>query len=304
MQRRILALLLLSFILIGKGFSVEPIDRNVLLRRNNPIVQSFDSLTTLSVGNGEFVMSVDPTGLQTFPERYAPNNALVTQAKWGDRHLGIIGFEFPSTTFIEDFDGIDQMLILNSGIVKTCYRLQTNPISVYTVCHPKRNLIAAHIKSELPIPIKLCFPYTRDNNSSLQWNANQKHRTKLISKRSNAVVFERFIDGLNYYVVFQWQGNVSIVEKTDNYYVVTPEKGHFAFSCEFLPRFSTTFDEIVLPTFKETAEESATAWGTYWSGDCIKTLADSTHLFTPEEELQLLLDCYNSTISGNKEPSK
>ena len=300
MQQRLQVLLVLLLLTVGKGFSVAPTDRNVLLRRNSPIVQSFDSLATLSVGNGEFAMSVDPTGLQTFPERYTKDNALITQSKWADRHLGIIGLEFPTTTTIEDFANIEQMLVLNSGIIKTSYTLQGKPISIYTTCHPKRNLVAAHMKSELPIPIKICFPYTKEDASSLLWDANRKHRTKLISKRNNSIVFERTIDAVTYYVVFQWQGDVSVVKKTDNYYVMTPSKGHFAFSCEFLPRFTTTFDDIILPTFKEVAEESATEWSSYWSGDCIQELADSTHLFTPEEERQLLLDCYNSTISGNK----
>ena len=297
MQQRLQVLLVLLLLTVGKGFSVAPTDRNVLLRRNSPIVQSFDSLATLSVGNGEFAMSVDPTGLQTFPERYVQDNALITQTGWADRHLGIIGFEFPSTISIDDFVDIEQILILSSGIIKTNYTLLANPVSVYTVCHPERNLVAAFVKSELPIPVKICFPYTGDDVGSLQWNVNQKHRTKLVSKRNNSVVFERFIDGLNYYVVFQWQGDVRIVEKADNYYVLTPEKGHFAFSCEFLPRFSTTFNDIVLPSFKETAEKSSIAWSIYWRGDCIKSLADSTHLFAPGEEQQLLLDSYKSYIS-------
>lgn len=300
MRQRLQVLLVLLLLTIGKGFSVAPTDRNVLLRRNSPIVQSFDSLATLSVGNGEFAMSVDPTGLQTFPERYVQDNALITQSKWTDRHLGIIGLEFPTTTTIEDFANIEQMLVLNSGIIKTRYMLQGKPVSIYTTCHPKRNLVAAHMKSELPIPIKICFPYTKEDASSLLWDANHKHRTKLLSKRNNSIVFERTIDAVTYYLVLQWQGDVSVVKKADNYYVMTPSKGHFAFSCEFLPRFITTFDDIILPTFKEVAEESATVWGSYWSGDCIKTLADSTHLFTPEEERRLLLDCYNSMLSGNE----
>lgn len=246
-------------------------------------------------------MNVDPTGLQTFPERYAKDYALITQSKWTDKHLGIIGLEFPRTTTIEDFSNVEQMLVLNSGIIKTSYTLQGKPVSIYTTCHPKRNLIAAHVKSELPIPIKICFPYTKEDVCTLQWDANHKHRTKLLSKRNNSIVFERTIDAVAYYVVLQWQGDVSIVKKSDNYYVMTPSKGHFAFSCEFLPRFITTFDDIILPTFKETAEESATMWSSYWSGDCIKELADSTHLFTPAEERRLLLDCYNTMLSGYKE---
>ena len=66
MQRRLSVLVLLLLFLSSICLGITPTDRNVLLKRNNPIVQSFDSLATLSIGNGEFAMSVDPTGLQTF----------------------------------------------------------------------------------------------------------------------------------------------------------------------------------------------------------------------------------------------
>jgi len=48
-----------------------PIDRKALVNRNNPHVNSFDTLSSLSVGNGEFAFTVDATGLQTFPNKYA-----------------------------------------------------------------------------------------------------------------------------------------------------------------------------------------------------------------------------------------
>lgn len=46
------------------------IDRKALVNRNNPQFSAFDSLASLSVGNGEFAFTVDITGLQTFPDAY------------------------------------------------------------------------------------------------------------------------------------------------------------------------------------------------------------------------------------------
>lgn len=63
--------------------SEEKIDRHSLLVRNNPIVQQFDSLSTLTVGNGGFAFSVDATGLQTFPEQYRLGVPLGTMSDWG-----------------------------------------------------------------------------------------------------------------------------------------------------------------------------------------------------------------------------
>lgn len=61
----------------------EPIDREALVTRNNPHVTTPDTLSSLSVGNGEFAYTVDITGLQTFPEDYKKGVPLGTQSQWG-----------------------------------------------------------------------------------------------------------------------------------------------------------------------------------------------------------------------------
>ncbi len=60
-----------------------PIDRDALLQRNSPNVIAFDSLSSLSVGNGGFAVTVDATGLQTFPKEYSKGVPLGTQSDWG-----------------------------------------------------------------------------------------------------------------------------------------------------------------------------------------------------------------------------
>ena len=75
---------LAALALTGCGPAVrQPIDREALVTRNNPQVTAFDSLSSLSVGNGEFAYTVDATGLQTFPEMYRQGVPLGTQSQWG-----------------------------------------------------------------------------------------------------------------------------------------------------------------------------------------------------------------------------
>ena len=59
------------------------IDRFELVNRHNVIINSFDSLSSLSVGNGSFAITVDATGLQTFPELYENGICLGTMSEWG-----------------------------------------------------------------------------------------------------------------------------------------------------------------------------------------------------------------------------
>ena len=65
--------------------SMQPkkINREALVTRNNPEITKFDTLSSLSVGNGKFAFTVDATGLQTFSEFYALGVALGTQSHWG-----------------------------------------------------------------------------------------------------------------------------------------------------------------------------------------------------------------------------
>ena len=61
----------------------SPIDRKALVTRNNVLVEGFDSLASLSIGNGEFAFTTDLTGLQTFYPEYENGVTLGTQSNWG-----------------------------------------------------------------------------------------------------------------------------------------------------------------------------------------------------------------------------
>ncbi|WP_340111368.1 hypothetical protein [Maribellus mangrovi] len=59
------------------------IDRYALVTRHNVENVSFDTLSSLTVGNGKFAFTVDATGLQTFPEMYSAGVPLGTMSDWG-----------------------------------------------------------------------------------------------------------------------------------------------------------------------------------------------------------------------------
>lgn len=82
MKKLLYSLAVLALAACGSG-KQQPIDREDLVTRNNPQVTAFDSLSSLSVGNGEFAYTVDATGLQTFPDMYAKGVPLGTQSQWG-----------------------------------------------------------------------------------------------------------------------------------------------------------------------------------------------------------------------------
>lgn len=61
--------------------SPELIDRRAVVARHAVEVTGIDPGAALSVGNGELCLTVDVTGLQTFPSRYG--TLLATQSQWG-----------------------------------------------------------------------------------------------------------------------------------------------------------------------------------------------------------------------------
>ena len=67
----------------GSGGPAEPIDRRALVTRHRLVLHSFDVESPLSVGNGEFALTVDATGLQTFAEAYDETIPLGTLSQWG-----------------------------------------------------------------------------------------------------------------------------------------------------------------------------------------------------------------------------
>src|SRR5215510_8972767 len=73
---------IISLFLFYYSFS-QPINRQQVVQRHNVHINKIDSLSSLSVGNGNFAFTVDATGMQSFPEAYAKGVPLGTQSVWG-----------------------------------------------------------------------------------------------------------------------------------------------------------------------------------------------------------------------------
>ena len=81
-------LILSVYLLFALGANAQQIDRHQVVERNNPHVVAMDSLSSLSVGNGGFAVTVDGTGLQSFPQRYSKGVPLCTMSDWGWHSFG------------------------------------------------------------------------------------------------------------------------------------------------------------------------------------------------------------------------
>lgn len=76
----------------------NPINRKALVQRHIVRINNFDSLSSLSVGNGKFAFTIDATGLQSFPEHYQKGIPLGTQSEWGwHRFIDTVGYKLDET---------------------------------------------------------------------------------------------------------------------------------------------------------------------------------------------------------------
>jgi len=98
-----------------KKFKSYRIDREALVGRHNVKIGGFDTLGSLTVGNGKFAFTVDATGLQTFPERYENGICLGTQSEWGWHSFpDTVGYDIIET--LKDYDYHGRMISYDSRV--------------------------------------------------------------------------------------------------------------------------------------------------------------------------------------------
>ena len=102
--RKIITAAVLGIAVVCSAAAAEKINRFKVVTRHNPHVTNFDSLSSLTVGNGQFAFTVDATGLQTFPHIYARGVPLGTMSEWGWHSFpNVEGFQAKDALANHDF---------------------------------------------------------------------------------------------------------------------------------------------------------------------------------------------------------
>lgn len=347
MKRLFYSLFTLALVACGAE-KQAPIDREALLTRNNPQVSSFDSLSSLSVGNGEFAFTVDATGLQTFPDLYKQGVPLGTQSQWGWHsfgnpdnynpeeylkefdfgrghkelyacqfkeegrqkgasewfrvnphrlHLGIIGLELGDSIKASDITDIQQTLDLMHGQINSHFILNGNAFDVQTVCHPKQDIISATVASAARAGINLRFPYPTGAHAddACNWNANDKHSTEIVRQDAQNAVLKRTLDATTYYITLSWEGKATLMEKSKNYFVLTPGEDKLAISCRFS---EGELADKTVPAFAQTADASAAHWINFWTKGAVVDFSHCTDVRAKELERRVVLSQYLLAIQS------
>lgn len=128
---KIETLILLIALLSCSVTSIQAkIDRHAVVLRHSVLIESPDTLASLSVGNGEFAFTTDITGLQTFYREYENGVTLGTQSNWG--------WHYPMVTMcatrLNELEiALDALLkeVLKNTYLKNGHNYQSNRLRIY-----------------------------------------------------------------------------------------------------------------------------------------------------------------------------
>jgi hypothetical protein len=101
--------------------TAQKIDRQSLVRRHNVNLYQYDTLASLTVGNGKFAFTVDITGLQTFPAQYKNGISLGTESDWG-------WHSFPNTENLKSEDALKTYAFNGKA---SSYMVQWNEVGLH-----------------------------------------------------------------------------------------------------------------------------------------------------------------------------
>jgi hypothetical protein len=179
-------------------------------------------------------------------------------------HLGIVGFELGDEATPQQITDIQQELDMWKGEINSHFQYNDAAYNVKTSCHPKQDMIAAEVESKAHTGICFRFPYPTGGHcdDACNWDANDKHKTTVISKDKQSALLKREIDATTYYVTIRWEGNAELAEKSKNYFVLTPQDDKLAFTCAFTQN-PTEGTEAV--SVADTEKASAEYWNAFWT---------------------------------------
>ena len=221
-------------------------------------------------------------------------------------HLGQIGLCLVKDKVVEiepaDISEINQHLDLWRGVLTSEFKLFGEPVSVTTAVHPEHDLLAVVIDSRVRgLAVRIAFPYGSPSMQAADWNASDKHQTRIIADEKHRAVIGRQLDTDSYYVTIQHQSQLRPYDK--HALLLTAEPAN---RLEFVVEFSRHRHSEALPTAATTIAASTRSWERFWTHGAAVELAHSKDKRAIELERRVVLSQYLTAIqcSGSMPPQE
>lgn len=224
------------------------------------------------------------------------------------------GAQVPITALTD----IDQHLDMWAGVITSNYKALGQPVKVTTVAHPNSSALSAKVVSPLlakgSATVTFSFPYPSGGHvdDASNWNADNKHSSEIISQNANSVLVKRTVDATVYYARITWEGNATLLRKTNNQFSLqlNAVKGKMPKSYEPTLAFTIEYTEheaeATAGSFNKTLEAAAEYWKNYWTSGAIVDFSQCTDERAKEVERRVVLSQYLTAVNcqGNTPPQE
>jgi len=207
---------------------------------------------------------------------------------------------------IEDIIKTTQILDLWEGLISSSFEVDSEPVKVLTVCHPKTDTLAIRIESPLlaqkQLRVCLAFPYGKEEwRNAADWEHPDHHTTQL-RVIGNQADLARILDTDRYYVRATWSPSGSIQTKTQHDYEFSSTDGVL----EIVFAFSQKQIAEPLPDFGAVRKAAANHWEQFWSSGGAIDFSQCTDPRAFELERRVVLSQYLTAIqcSGTLPPQE
>jgi hypothetical protein len=226
--------------------------------------------------------------------------------------LGTIGFDMlkkdGGLASLQDIADIRQDLVLWTGCIHSQFRVEGEPVEVFTYCHPQQDAISIRVNSpllaegRLRLRIRLPYPTGDWADNGNQWTDSLLHQSRLIRQAQGYALLEHRLDTSLYYISLAGSFT-SVMEKASHDYAVNPVNSA-VFECTV--RFEPVRDRPPLPGFAATAAASARGWVSFWKKGGIADFSGSTDPRAAELERRVITSLYLTRVqcAGDQPPQE
>jgi hypothetical protein len=298
---------------------------------------TFPNTNGWNIDKFEFKKFPDLNG-RLVPYADVPRNQQTPEIKWlranpHRLHLGQIGFVLKhadgSPAQTNDLADIRQKLDLWNGEIISHFKFDGEPVDLETVCDPKLDAIAVHVKSPLVksgrLAIQIHFPYGTGDTTTADWSRPDAHETILSQPQPNEAEFHRKLDNDVYFAAASWSRGAVITNTAKHQFEIgfgAPNSSSASFTkdaqhagqetiapaeLEFVCAFSpATLAAKNLPTFAESKQSAQKNWNSFWKTGGAIDLSGSKDSRWFELERRILLSQYLTAIqsAGSNPPQE
>lgn len=202
-----------------------------------------------------------------------------------------------------DIEEAVQYFDLWSGTAESSFKIDGQPVKVFTVGDPEKDIVAFRVESPLiqqgELGVFIEFPYASLQyfSAGSDFEAVEKHTTALVSAGKNLAVFNRKLDNTTYQVACSWTGNGDFSKERAHKYSLSPYASSDV--AEYVFSFAPSEIKYKLPTFAAVKGNSAGYWPSFWKSGGAVNLSKSTDKRWFELERRIVLSQYLMKINAS-----